>query len=441
MKKTITLFGGVLLLAAWSGCGANGGPVDWTAGKPSGGIAPKQQSSIELVREDLEISILDFNTYAVEANYLMSNPVAAARVTYGVPLYWVEEFRPKEAAEGIGIFVDGKEYHCKAVDPVQRKGEAEEEMVGPSGDAWCVTELEIPKGHAIQLKLKYRAALEYEDWEYSKSARRHFSPRKLNYPLKPAGYWQGNPDLQVRINLGPYAGHVAKAAPLGAATSGAVMSWKLPEANLKQLAQLQLEFDSTPLLQHQELAAWNINAIASRRLTGRLKASSTLSGPAYGVRNLMDGNAATAWCEGQQGDGTGESFTIQFDAEQGEYPCSIEGIALIPGYAKSAKSYRQNGRLSKLRIEDCDDPASYAVVSWKPSDTHNLSALFVPTFYNTFVPSELVEAVAGRWKTQGYEVPNYVGPSCLRFTILETVPGERYSDTCISELAFVRNCG
>lgn len=441
VKESIRLILTALALTTSSICNANGGPVEWTKGKPVGGIVPRQENAIELVREDLEITVNDFNTYTVEANYLLSNPDAARRVKYGVPLYWVEKFNPKEAAADIRISVEGKEYGCTAVDPTQRKPDANNEMIGTTGDAWCVTEIEIPKGLSVKLKLQYQGELEFVDWEYSKSARREFSSRTLKYPLKPAGYWKGNPDLQVRINPGPYTGRIAKYSPVGAVNTGDVITWKLPKANLKQLMELHVEFTSTPLLQHQELAAWNTTANLAQRLTGQLQASSTLTGSSYGVKNLMDGNPATAWCEGKQGNGNGESFTIRFDAQKDEYPCRTEGIAVIPGYTKSAETYLNNGRISKLRIEDCDDPSSFAVVGWKPNDAYNLSAIFMQTQHDSFVPGDHVEKTSGRWIPKGYELPNYQQPSCLRFTILETVPGKLYSDTCISELAFVRNCG
>jgi hypothetical protein len=83
MKIAIHLILTALALTTSSVCHANGGPVDWTKGKPVGGIVPRQENAIELVREDLEISVKDFNTYTVEANYLLSNPDAARRVKTG----------------------------------------------------------------------------------------------------------------------------------------------------------------------------------------------------------------------------------------------------------------------------------------------------------------------------------------------------------------------
>lgn len=441
MKITIHLILTALALTTLSVSHANGGPVDWTKGKPVGGIVPRQENAIELIREDLEITITDFNTYSVEANYLLSNPDTVRRVKYGVPLYWVEQFKPKEAAAGIRISVEGKEYSCMAGAATQRKLDLNNEQIGTTGDAWCVTDIEIPKGLSVNLKLQYQAELEFVDSEFSKSARKEFSPRTLKYPLKPAGYWKGNPDFRVRINPGPYAGHIAKYSPAGAMVTDNFITWNLPKANFKQLRELHVEFDSTPLLEHQELAGWNITANQAQRMTGQLQASSTLAGSGYGVKNLMDGNPATAWCEGKPNQGTGESFTVRFDAQQAEYPCRIEGIAIIPGYTKTAESYLNNGRVSKMRIEDCDNPSSFAVVSWEPADVYNQSAIFMQTLHDSFVPSDHVEKTGGRWIPKGYELPNYQQPSCLRFTILETVPGKLYSDTCISELAFLRNCG
>lgn len=422
-------------------CWANGGPVAWTQGKPSGGIAPQQENAIELVREDLEISVLDLNRYSVEASYLLSNPVAAKRVKYGVPLYWVEKFDPKAAAAGIRISVEGKVYGCNAVNPIARKDAdsmERAEMLGGIGDAWCVADIEIPKGSSVQLKLSYRAELEFEDWEFSKSARTEFSQRSLKYPLAPAGYWHGTPDLLVHLNLGPYAGHIAKASPDGFSKAADALTWKVAGANLKKLGQLAVDFRAEPLLEHRQLATWNAVARPNQRSRGKLDASSTLAHPGnrHSVAKLMDGDPTTAWCEGREGNGEGESLTVRFDAQTAEPYCSPEGIAIIPGYAKSAQTYLQNGRVSKLRIEDCGDPSSYVVIRLPANEDFNQSAVFIGS-YGAFIPDDAVAARGGNWARA--ERTN--GPVCLRFTILETLPGSRFSDTCISELAFIRNCG
>jgi uncharacterized caspase-like protein len=80
----------------------------------------------------------------------------------------------------------------------------------------------------------------------------------------------------------------------------------------------------------------------------RLCASSVLSpqsGNRYGAANLVDDKDATAWVEGVEGDGIGESITLEFDR-----PEAISQITLVNGYAKSPDTYRKNGRVKDLMV-------------------------------------------------------------------------------------------
>lgn len=445
MRKITRIGMFVPLLAVSLSCWANGGPVDWTEGKPTGGIEPRQENDIELLREDLDISIVDLNTYRVDANYLLRNAKAVKRITYGVPLYWVMELKPKEAASGIEITVDKKSYSCRAVRPKERTDENSRvrgEALGTMGDAWCLAEIEIPKGDAVRLHLSYTADLEFEDWEFSKSAKTEFSNRTLIYPLAPAGYWKGSPDLNVALNLGPYKDSVAKVVPEGSKKKSGKLSWKISGADLKTLKELNVEFNAKPLLQHQQFVTWNATAHSVQKVEGALRASSTLehADNRYAVKNMMDGDPSTAWCEGKKGDGVGESFTIQVEQKPDEHYCHPEGIVIVPGYAKSEKVYLENGRINKLRMEDCEDPSSYVELAVKPEDDYSQSAIFINTHFGTFIPAEHVEAKGGAWADEKGD--NFKAPSsCLRFIINEALPGKRFNDTCISEVAFVRNCG
>src|SRR5262245_8806343 len=91
MKSSTSLLS--LLIVGYPMLGfANGGPVAWTGGTAGGGIAPQQQTEISLMSEDLQITAdSDMNHYQVNAKYVLSNPGAAQKVKYGVPVVWVDE--------------------------------------------------------------------------------------------------------------------------------------------------------------------------------------------------------------------------------------------------------------------------------------------------------------------------------------------------------------
>jgi hypothetical protein len=79
-----------------------------------------------------------------------------------------------------------------------------------------------------------------------------------------------------------------------------------------------------------------------------IQASSTLlhrQPESYGAANLMDENLITAWCEGKEDDGIGESITFTF-----REPRKVERIGIVVGYAKSSEVFRANNRVKAVTI-------------------------------------------------------------------------------------------
>src|SRR5690554_3573 len=80
-------------------------------------------------------------------------------------------------------------------------------------------------------------------------------------------------------------------------------------------------------------------------------ASTTLNNAdSYKSANLCDGKAETAWVEGAKGDGIGEWVKININAysSRSEFtttPFDIFEIAILPGYAKSSKTWSENNRV------------------------------------------------------------------------------------------------
>ncbi|WP_404591623.1 discoidin domain-containing protein [Paenibacillus sp. RC73] len=129
----------------------------------------------------------------------------------------------------------------------------------------------------------------------------------------------------------------------------------------------------------------------------QIKASSTLPSKGvqtYDAKNLVDGDTSTAWCEGVKGDGEGETILLNLGSSQ-----KVKGIELINGYAKSEKSYRENNRVQKLKLEFSDG-----------------SSLEMNDF-NT---------------RKKFKEP--INTSFIKLTILSVERGTKYQDTCISDV-------
>ncbi|MFB6366113.1 discoidin domain-containing protein [Paenibacillus elgii] len=129
----------------------------------------------------------------------------------------------------------------------------------------------------------------------------------------------------------------------------------------------------------------------------RVTASSTLPDEnkiAYNANQLTDGNTKTGWCEGVKGDGIGETVTLEF----GELR-EVSGIDLINGLAQSLQTFKANNRVKSLKAEFSDGSSEILV------------ALIVQMNFNKKVKT-----------------------SFIKLTILEVEKGDKYSDTCMSEV-------
>jgi hypothetical protein len=154
-------------------------------------------------------------------------------------------------------------------------------------------------------------------------------------------------------------------------------------------------------------------------------ASSTLNNSdSYKSANLCDGKAETAWVPGVKG-GIGEWVKINIDAysKLSEYtstPFSLDEIGVLPGYAKSSKTWSENNRVKKL-----------LVVAHSPKLAQNEWVV-----YRLNLKDEA--------KLQIFTIPDdKVGYSIqimkkeIWIKIEDIYKGTKYDDTCISEFVAV----
>ncbi|WP_231503770.1 NADase-type glycan-binding domain-containing protein [Paenibacillus sp. 1-18] len=132
----------------------------------------------------------------------------------------------------------------------------------------------------------------------------------------------------------------------------------------------------------------------------KIIASSTLpdqAGNSYAARNIMDGDASTAWCEGVKGDGVGEWIKIDFGSMQ-----ELKGFELINGLAKSSNAFQANNRVKRMKLE-----------------FSNGQTMMVD---NNFLSNEFPDGA--------------VHTSFVKITIEAVEKGSKYHDTCMSEIRF-----
>ena len=136
-------------------------------------------------------------------------------------------------------------------------------------------------------------------------------------------------------------------------TEGNKQIWHFENVDLKALGTLSVEMTLDQLLEHRDMTKLLKENTYQKHTI--IKASSTLSNQgknSYATSNLLDGDLSTAWCEGVDGDGVGETLEVRIPKEQfAEAGPMLWSFVVSPGYAKNEKSWTGNGRVESIRLE------------------------------------------------------------------------------------------
>lgn len=151
--------------------------------------------------------------------------------------------------------------------------------------------------------------------------------------------------------------------------------------------------------------------------------------PRYGGSKALDGKLETAWCEGADGPGVGETLRITLREER-----FLDAVGVRGGYFKGEELLVANGRIKALRLTT-------------DAGHDEVMALADPTVALQRDPSIGPEHEAGHiepgtWyeRAATAEIPRHGMSSSdqpirwLQLEITEVWPGSRYPDTCISEI-------
>jgi len=156
-------------------------------------------------------------------------------------------------------------------------------------------------------------------------------------------------------------------------------------------------------------------------------ASSTLkpqSNNDYKVENIHDLDLTTAWIEGNEDFGIGESFSIEFSFKEdyegfGKVYNFYGIIELFNGYCKSEKHWAENSRIKRLIMFFNEAPVCFIELA----DTWQYQTLDLRKFFKE--PNYFPNAP--------FEIKN---GDKLRFEIVEVYKGTKYKDTALSEFVF-----
>lgn len=154
-----------------------------------------------------------------------------------------------------------------------------------------------------------------------------------------------------------------------------------------------------------------------------VEATSTLAPEgkqSYDAENILNGSRSSAWIEGAEGNGIGESITITktYDIELDDSLRDEESIffyelCIVNGYTRTDKAWKENGRVKKLAF----------YFNGKYMGDLELEDTQKPQFISL----------------SGLNLSGYKGrPSSFTFRIMDVYPGTKYEDTAITgiEIAF-----
>lgn len=427
----------LLLLAVWAvaaplAAGANGMPAEVTptAGGYTG-IVPLETSGVELVSERLRMTL----RYA-RAEYTLRNRGAPRTLRYAVPLaYHGSTFEgpnlafphdwdfTKDGVEAglaaLEITLAGRRVEC-SFKPERRVRYSPAADLQNAVEAWCVANITVPTGEAIPLVL-VTPLMRGEALPFTRTT----------YALWPAGHWKGPVrSLDIELDLGVWADAARVVSPPGGVREGRLVRWRWQDVDLRTLGSVVVEHtqEGANLMPPWRFARW---LRAPAKITAA--ASSTLPPQGrfdYTAARLLDGDSRTAWCEGAAGDGIGETVELALAVERptGDAECRLLRLDLLTGLRWDEEAYQANGRVSKVRVERCEDPKDgFDVDLARDPEPWELRRLIW----------ELRDDDAAGDRHIELHVPRGMldqEPSCLRLRVLGARPGRKFHDTCLAEV-------
>jgi hypothetical protein len=182
----------------------------------------------------------------------------------------------------------------------------------------------------------------------------------------------------------------------------------------------------------EQLAAKSIKVTASSTLCEGKKNPKIC----HDAKSLLDGDPKTAWCEGDATDGVGSTLTFEF-----EPGVRLSGVEFVPHYAKDYRRAIENSRVAKLELKIGD---SVAMISFQDlaarigrENGEKASEAEACGDETCVSRDNRIGSAEGLSVHFSGENPDLAAPPAgarLVLTLRATHVGERYKDTCMSEV-------
>lgn len=407
---------------------ANGGPLGVKGNVGAGHLSLIQSDSIGIDEEILNIDL--YKGYAsVEVIYTMRNHGDSRDVKFGFPcLILKHEMGESEEIEDYQIRVNNEKVAFVKADFDARKTSFNEvkiqsgftdEIQSPDV-GWYISEIKFKKNERKRVHIKYISRYQITGYSISESA--YIDSSIFRYILTPGAYWHGPIKKgTVTINAVAVNPDRIKVYPENRfARNGSKYVWSFNDLNPAPLDNIKVDindsyqthwlYESNPKYGSRNLIKFE-DEFYVRHTPDMIRASST-SPPGqtvnYDVKNLFDRKMDTAWVEGKEGNGIGESVNMSF-----ENPVQVDRLGIAAGYHKTREIYYNNNRVAEAEVY--------------------INGSF---FRRLTFPDEFVSYWEGPYAYDlidvGMKVEN------LKLVITKVHPGRKYQDTCISHMILLQ---
>lgn len=288
-------------------------------------------------------------------------------------------------------------------------------------------------GPSFSIKVEYSTPYYYNWSGFTKSSLYYYSNDLVFYDFRPASSWVEKPATKLSViikNIGAKGEIVLPSDWSFDQPVKGTYSAKISPFVPAKTKNLIIGINQSNFKQYKSHKETNKNIEFSISSTDTLPHKKNR----YEAQNASDSRASTAWCTRNKTSKI--RMEISPKASKKPYHCQFEGIGIMNGYTKSEKTWRNNRKVKRgiFRVNQ-----NYAAHFELPLVKER----------NEFIAYDFIQHIASRANTilgptersDIYLRANSTQELIIEIEILETYKGEKYEDTCISEIFPLYNCG
>ncbi|WP_203256247.1 discoidin domain-containing protein [Hyunsoonleella ulvae] len=395
----------------------NGGPIDESTIKKVGDLKFINMPYIKIINEDLVIRI-DGDYAEVKVAYtLQGGEFRDENIFYAFPIDFgfASIYETHDWNDNNVSFINFKKNGKLLQQESQIDLQTSEDNTRRK---WYFVKFEMKKNEEVKLEVHYKFKVGFVDIAYSKSFYPVFNERTFIYDFSAAQYWGGRKTTGVNISLDVSGlkmlhGKVLKVNGINFEEENGHYTFQITDFNFKEAPNLEVQYE----LKTHKSSAYILKKLPKREQIKKIITSSLLE-QKYSKDNLVDVDFSTCWCAKTKDKSPKLTFTFKDSVE-------VSSIVFTTGYLKSKETYYNNNRLKKVAITQ--HYTSYDTI--KRNFTYKLDLEDIP--YQEINTNTFYDMV--KYTDSG---DMFMYTSKIEIDILETYKGEKYNDTCISEILF-----